>query len=497
MQSDRQHSVGHVKEPADTIAILDQGSVAGRRTAQGFVFRGVPYAGHVSGRARFTPSRSCERSGGSSNAHERGVIAPQQRSRLADVMGEINATQGEDCLILTIWTPNLSTPDRPVVIWFHGGAYVSGAGDLDWYSGELLSARGDIVVVNVNHRLGVLGYLADPERPCSLAIEDQRLAIDWVRRNISAFGGDADSITLMGQSAGAISIAHLIQDTETARLIKRIILQSGGFGRAPLQPERAAEVRGVFLKILSEGENLKDETAILESASVERILSAQADTMAHFGGDLVFRPLSTESQTRAEFISATATAAAHSGISVMIGVTSEEGRAFTPVQSPTMAEVKRTLDKTGGEGAFEAYRSNFPAMSETDLQLSFMTDFIYRSGNLALAREISRLNGECYFYSFDWGAPASQYGACHCIELPFVFGTFDAWHDAGMLRGGVPSEMESLSSEVQGNWISFIRHGKPAESLWSKFEGSDPVLRRFDAGKQEVVPAYISDPGGN
>ena len=150
-----------------------------------------------------------------------GPIAPQGRSRLAHIMGDFERPQSEDCLTLNIWTPAPDSKKRPVMVWIHGGAFASGAGSLPWYSGESFAANGDIVAVSINYRLGALGFLCLPGvSDGNLGLLDQVAALRFVRDNIAAFGGDPDNVTVVGQSAGAASIAILMTMPRRARPVR-------------------------------------------------------------------------------------------------------------------------------------------------------------------------------------------------------------------------------------------------------------------------------------
>ena len=175
------------------------------------VFRGVPYAAAPVGELRFSPPQPVPAWQGVRDATQDGPIAPQGRSRLAHVMGDFERPQSEDCLTLNIWTPAADSAKRPVLVWIHGGAFASGAGSLPWYSGERFAANGDVVVVSINYRLGALGFLCLPGvSDGNLGLLDQVAALRFVRDNIAAFGGDPDNVTVVGQSAGAASIAILM-----------------------------------------------------------------------------------------------------------------------------------------------------------------------------------------------------------------------------------------------------------------------------------------------
>ncbi|MBI3864220.1 MAG: carboxylesterase family protein, partial [Planctomycetia bacterium] len=208
------------------------------------------------------------------------AICPQAPSRLSFAMGDLADTQDEDCLTLTVWTPSAGGARRPVplpvLVWLHGGAYVSGGGALDWYSGARLAREGDLVVVGVNYRLGALGWLHHRDLCAgNLGLLDQHAALEWVRDNIAAFGGDPGNVTLWGQSAGAQSIALLLMRASSRGLFRRAILQSAPLGAAPRLPDDAtAAADGMLgeLGIETSHEALKR----LGQVPVVALLSAQA-----------------------------------------------------------------------------------------------------------------------------------------------------------------------------------------------------------------------------
>src|SRR5689334_18476325 len=179
-------------------------------------FRGVPFAASTGGANRFRPAQPVEPWEGVRNATKRGPAAPQPPSALEGALGGQQGAQGEDCLSLNITTPGLDGA-RPVLVWIHGGAFVGGSGSVPWYDGESFARNGDVVVVSINYRLGALGFLhvghllgeayADSG---SAGIADQLTAIEWVRDNIAAFGGDPNRVTIFGESAGGMSVGSIL-----------------------------------------------------------------------------------------------------------------------------------------------------------------------------------------------------------------------------------------------------------------------------------------------
>src|SRR5262245_10079144 len=239
------------------------------------VFRGVPYAAPPVGELRFAPPRPATAGQGVRDTRKDGPIAPQLRSRLAHVMGDFERPQSEDCLTLNIWTPATDAKKRPVLVWIHGGAFSSGSGSLPWYSGERFAANGDLVSVSINYRLGALGFLCLPGvSPGNLGLLDQVAALRFVRDNIAAFGGDPDNVTVVGQSAGAASIAILMTMPHARGLFRRAILQSTPFGRMSRTLDDAQRVGRRLLEVLGFA---PDQAEKLKTLPVPKLLAAQGE----------------------------------------------------------------------------------------------------------------------------------------------------------------------------------------------------------------------------
>jgi carboxylesterase type B len=221
------------------IAATDLGALAGEAGDGVVLFRNVPYAAPPTGERRFAAPHPASPWEGIRNATRHGPIAPQPPSRLRAAMGDFERPQSEDCLTLTIATPAADDGTRPVIVWLHGGAYMTGAGSLDWYEGGVLARDGDCVVVGVNYRLGALGFLHHPAiGVANCALLDMIAALGWVRDHIAAFGGDPGQVTVMGQSAGAHAIMCLLTMPDARGLFHRAILQSAPPAMTPLSAPR-------------------------------------------------------------------------------------------------------------------------------------------------------------------------------------------------------------------------------------------------------------------
>jgi para-nitrobenzyl esterase len=444
-------------------------------------FRGVPYALPPTGERRFTAAQSVQGWSGLRDAARHGPIAPQLPSRLRVAMGDFERPHDEDCLTLAICTPAPDAKARPVLVWLHGGAWISG-------DGANLARDGDVVVVGVNYRLGALGWL---HRPGIVDVEpgtsDMIAALNWVRDHIAAFGGDPRCVTVMGQSAGATSIGRLLTLPEARKLFHRAIMQSGGFGRGAYTSEMATERADQFLHALDIDPQSSDALARLRGVDVARLLEAQshlARSNARFAQtNPPFMPVLPRAMTQAEMLGAIADGA--DGKQVLVGATADEVHAFFAAD-PAMQDVPadKLVARFGGEAALARYRARRPGASAMDLLADLGSDETFVLPATRLAEAITRRGGTAYAYLFDWAAPGSRFRSCHCIDLPFVFGTFAAWADAPMLAGGDQVQMADLSAVMQRAWIGFVRAGDPRQehlSDWPAYNTTEWPTMRFGA----------------
>ena len=446
------------------IARTALGDLSGTEEDGVAVFRGVPYAAAPVGELRFAPPQAVPAWSGQRDASQHGPIAPQMPSRLRAAMGDFDRPQNEDCLTLTIWSPGTEHGSRPVLVWLHGGAWISGAGSLDWYDGARLAREGDIVVVGVNYRLGALGFLCLPGvADGTLGWLDQVAALRWVRAHIAGFGGDPERVTVMGQSAGAASIGLMLADEAASGLFQRAILQSGGFGRAALTPAQASVTGEAFVRALALDPDDGGLSARLRDVPVAEILAAQVQVgraKARFGETMPpFPPVAVRPANPAE---------GAAGKQALIGATREECHAFFAAD-PAMAApdpaviAERFAALTGSADALARYQARRPGGSLMEWLADVTSDHTFLWPAMRLAGAMAAQGAAVQAYQFDWAPPASRFKACHCIELPFVFGNLDAWPGAGMLDGGDRHEMEGLSARVRRAWIDFVRDGSAGE----------------------------------
>ena len=457
-------------------ATVKGGKLRGSAAAAVAMFRAVPYAASPEGPLRFAPPAPHPGWSGTRDATRDGPAGPQLPSRLEKVMGRVEFAQGEDSLTLTIAAPLPldAGAKRPVMVWFHGGAWMSGASSLPVYSGAELARAGGVIVVGVNYRLGVLGYLDVKGMPGSgtganFGLLDHVAALRWVKDNIAAFGGDPGNVTLFGQSAGGGSIASLLEMPEAVPLFRRAILQSAAL-MPPVRREAAAVVTDTVLKSLGLD---RARLAALRDVPVAKILDAQRAAVMALGKPTdptpLYRMVRDETTLKHDPPAGVAAGTA-AGIDIMIGTTRDEVHAFF-VGNEALAGIDRAgiTKALGGTpkaaAAVETYAKRHPGASPPELFSTLRTDKMFRLPSIAFAEAQGR-HARTYLYRFDWQPTAdAPYGAAHCIELPFMFGNFADWDampgQPAMLAGGDRAAMTRLAKAMQGAWIAFAKTGSP------------------------------------
>ncbi|MFB7176619.1 carboxylesterase/lipase family protein [Streptomyces sp. NPDC056257] len=458
------------------------------------VFKGVPYAAPPVGALRWRPAQPHPAWQGTRDATAFGASAPQPYQEGGPLGNHGAPPFSEDCLTLNVWTPAADAAKRPVLVWIHGGGFISGSGSLPNYSGETFARDGDLVVVTVNYRLGPLGYLYFGEDGAggNFWFTDQLAALRWVRDNIARFGGDPDNITLAGQSGGAFSVAALAGARPTGRpLFRRAILQSPPLG----------------LQIPTRAESLQRSAAYLEILKVRDVAAARAvpwpqlvaATFEMFGRTEQWGYWSTPYLPVIDEVTLDRNPAdlllsgPGADIEVLIGWTREEAnlafalnRAYADVtKDQVLARVRNTFGARAGE-AYTAYEEARPGARPLDVLMDLIGDDLFRMPAVSLAERRAARGRPVWAYQFDLPTPAydGQLAAAHCLELPFVFDNFDKWSQAPFLAGLNPRVRDGLASTVHGSWISFIRTGDPNHApmpKWARYERGTRTTMRLDS----------------
>jgi para-nitrobenzyl esterase len=467
------------------------GSVRGAAEGDIVAFRSIPYAAPPVGELRFALPAPPLPWNGVRDATKNGPVAPQTASRVDAVMGAITAPQAENCLSLAVWTPADSGAKLPVLVWLHGGGYLTGAGSLPWYDGGNLASRHGMVVVGVNYRLGALGFLSVPGHlPDNLAIHDELAALRWVRDHIADFGGDPRRVTVFGQSGGAHNITSLLAMDGREELFQRAILQSPPLAIDLISRDEAMRRGAVFLRHLGLTADTPELVRKLRAFPVKDLLEAQVKTMmelvAMTKGDLrpPFLPtdLAPHDFPGDQLLERAAANAAARGIDLMIGWTRDEANLYVAA-NPALGAIgedelkERAAAMCGAEASamIEAVRRDRPGASPGQIFLALVTETSIGRPCLRLAEHVVAAGGRAFVYRFDWQSPDPVLGACHCLELPFVFGTWRAWSDARLMAGADKTAVQKLSSEIMRRWAGFAAAGDPGFPPWRR--GATPIMR--------------------
>jgi para-nitrobenzyl esterase len=465
-----------------------------------YKFCGVPYAVPPVGERRWLSPAPPKPWSGTRPTKEFAPNAPQTSMEVPFLEPPGKQPQSEDCLYLNIWTPGLDDAKRPVMVWIHGGGFSTGAGSWVLYNGRTLSTRGDVVVVTINYRLGALGFLNLNEitrgkipATGNEGLLDQVLALEWVRDNISRFGGNSDNVTIFGESAGAMSIGMLLAMPRARGLFHRAILESGAAHHVN-SLEHAEKVGTIFFDILGLKPTDADK---LRSLTEQQILNAQTELMARARdpklaiGDLPLRPVVDGNVIPELPIRAIASGSADN-VPILIGTNRDEWKIFAILDKnlPSLSEAgllrrcQHLIPDGDVTGLVEAYRqarsqSNFP-VTPAELLTAIQSDRIFRLPAIRLAEAHYRRQQPTYMYLFDWASPLRNVnlGACHALELGFVFGTLDD------IFTGSGEEAQALARKIQDAWVSLARHGNPSSESMGNWKLYSERRETMVLGKQ-------------
>jgi len=464
-----------LNQPAGRSGVVrtDSGAVRGLPVPGGWVFRGIPYAQPPVGPARYRPPQPAPRWDGVRPAARFGPVCPQAAPATGPGPLRALATPGprrEDCLYLNVWAPAPDPgPDadaRPVMVWIHGGSFEVGAGSDPLYDGSALLADG-VVLVTLNYRLSAFGFLnLDGLFPSGagtgrLGLLDQVAALDWVRRNIAGFGGDPGNVTVFGESAGAMSIGLLLAEPRARGLFGRAILQSGAahHGLAPVNSERVA--RHLLGRL---GIRPGDWAALRDLPASRIAAAAEALSTQNPAGQL-----GDQAQTRMPFQPTSSggppigsLSAAPGLVDVIIGTCADEWNLFTLPGLPATWRPDRSLlacSLPGGHRAVDqllaVYAAMEPAAGEQRWLARIEQDLMFAVPAHRLARAVHASGHAAFMYQFDWAAPVAALGACHNLDVPFVFGTLAAATD---LVGADPPA--GLARRMRAAWVAFATTGQ-------------------------------------
>ncbi|HEY6643221.1 carboxylesterase/lipase family protein [Povalibacter sp.] len=452
----------------DPIVEAPAGKLRGESVGGLNVFKGIPYALPPIGESRWKPPVTMSMWSGVRDAKQFGAACVQPPSRAGNIYADPPPAISEDCLFLNIWAPRAARK-APVFVWIYGGALSSGASNLSMYEGSKLASRG-VVFVSINYRLGILGYLAHPqlsaESPEKISgnygLKDQIAALRWIQRNIAAFGGDPANVTIAGESAGALSVMHLMNSPPARGLFAKAIAQSAYMISLPELKQAkygspSAETIGEQLATAIGAPDL----ATLRSMDAAAMTSAAASTgyfpMNNVDGHTLLRQIvdSFEDGKQAK-------------VPILAGFNQGEIRSLRVLIPPVPADAAtyESAIRSRYADLADRFLKLYPGTNLEESILAITRDSLYGWTAEKLVKSQTALGERGFLYLFDHGYPAADTAslhAFHAAEIPYVFGNIDRTSAAWPKIPDAPLE-RALSDAMADYWTSFARTGEPRAS---------------------------------
>lgn len=492
---------------SSTTVSIDQGKVQGEITSNKVVsFKGIPYAAPPVGDLRFMPPQDPKPWDGTLKALEYSEVEPQPLDQLTGAAGY---AQSEDCLYLNVWTPKLDDAKRPVMVWIHGGGYSYGTANDPMYDGANLSKRGDVTVVTLNYRLGPFGfmYLADVAgqqyaQSGNVGLLDQAAALKWVKKNISAFGGDPNNVTIFGESAGAGSVCSLLSMPAAKGLFRRAIAESGAASMLT-SPAEATQETQKFMKLAG-----VTDVAGLKSLDSKAIVQAESDLLHQSPGTITnFEPVIDGNVIPEPSLQAIAKGSA-SGVDLLIGTNLDEARLIAVLTYPAMAtlplnvvagasaQIQQPIAATGmtPDAIAAIYKQSFPNYTDGNITMEVMTDSMFRVPAIRVAEAQSAKQPNTYMYLFTWPSPNKpELGSCHAIELPFVWGNLKGTRTVAIDGNNPPKKLADI---LMDSWIAFAKNGNPNSAnvpKWDQYNTQTRATMILNETPKEENDPYGTD----
>jgi para-nitrobenzyl esterase len=450
------------------------------------VFRGVPYARPPVGPLRFRAPEPLAPWAGIRDATQYGPACHQPPLMLAALPGFDIGTQSEDCLYLNVYAPAGASPAnrKPVLFWIHGGAFVIGAGSQSIYDGTKLAKRGDVVVVTINYRLGVFGFLSLGQREAAAAnpgLLDQIAALAWVREHIAAFGGDPGDVTIFGESAGGMSVGTLLGCPAARGLFHKAIPQSGSC-QAIHDHESAGAVTTAVVGALGLASPNVQQLREIPAEKLQEVQQAVSmQLMIASGAQLLpFQPV-----VDGDVLPRHPFEQVRDGLSrdvrLLIGSTRDEWKLFG-FMDPEVRQLdaqriaKRIVQRApraDGAAIVAGYRANRPEADWASIWLAIETDRVFRMPAIRTAEAQAKYQPDVFSYLYTWESPGfgGLLGACHAIEIAFVFGCLDL--PGGENFVGTGPEVERLADRTMDAWLAFAKSGDPSHAgigPWQRYD---------------------------
>jgi para-nitrobenzyl esterase len=464
------------------VIALDSGSISGAVGGEKNdvrSYKGIPFAAPPVGELRWKPPQPVAPWTGVRECTKFGAICPQLPYPAGSIYVQAPQPQSEDCLFLNVWTAARSADEkRPVMVWIHGGALTRGSGSLEVYDGTRLAERG-VVLVTINYRLGPLGFLSHPALTAesshgssgNYGVLDQIAALQWVQRNVAAFGGDPKNVTIFGESAGSWSVCSLVATPLAKGLFQRAIGESGGCF-APMQ--HLKETRGTQQPAERLGENLaknlgcadaKDVLAEMRAKSPEELLAAAAKDPAQARVRGI-----VDGWVFPDEIYNLYAAGKQNPVSVLVGSNADEATAFVGPTGPSTVAAVLALAKGKYGEAVDEFLKAYPVNSDAEAKAAFLQslrDEIFTWEMRTWARLMRQANQPAYLYYFTRVPPrpeADKLGAYHAAEIPYVF------DNLAKLPWKSDAADHDLANAMASAWVQFATSGDPNGGTLPKWE---------------------------
>lgn len=499
----------HAAAVAQPVVQAPAGTLRGETLDGVDAYRGIPFALPPTGWRRWRAPEPAARWQGVRDATAFGPACHQPTARGTSIYAAAEAPRmSEDCLFLNVWTPT-GARDAPVFVWIHGGALTTGSSSEAMYDGARMAASQGVVVVSINYRVGVLGYLAHPELSAesrrsisgNYGLLDQIAALEWIQANIAAFGGDPDRVTIAGESAGALSVMYLMASPRARGLFDRAIAQSAYMLSTPeLRSSRhgdpSAEAVGLWLQSRLGRQNLADLRAMDAQELTTASLATGYAPWGTIDGEILPEQLVTVFD-RGE----------QAPVPLMAGFNAGEIRSLRVLAPPVPADAatyEQAIRERYGDLA-DAFLRLYPSDDLAESVLATPRDALYGWTAERLARRQTRLGQPAYIYYFDHGYPAADEAdlhAFHAAEIPYVFGNADRTPPRWPVPPDTAAE-KGLSEAMMAYWASFARDGAPTAAgqpdwpaygqtrTYMAFEEGPVVRERLMPGMFELHEAVV------
>ncbi|MFX0075764.1 MAG: carboxylesterase/lipase family protein [Candidatus Hermodarchaeota archaeon] len=433
------------------------------------IYKGIPYAKAPIGDLRFREPQPKEKWDDMKDCTQFGPIAPQHQHDDP----KIELPEDEDCLFLNIWTPASDNKKRSVMVWIHGGGFFIGAGSRPRSDGTKLASYGNVVVVSFNYRIGALGFLNLPGVPPNLGIQDQLLALKWIKENIENFGGNPDNITIFGESAGGQSVAILLAIPSSKDLFHRAIIQSGNANPKNFETKRSKEGAEKFIaKLGIDKENVDD----LRSVPLQKLIAAQKKIV---GGILNVKSSPFWPWMDGKIITEQPIEIIRNGdshhVPIMIGYNENELGFLSEILNNSSGVKKKVIlkfvrssiqkdnmSKEDLEKIIVLYKEIMEKRNPDNLMIfwsEILSDSMFKIPIIRQLEAHTIHQSNIYCYVFSYNSPKFGF-ALHTFEIPFVFNTIDK-NDAAEGAVEVSNESKKLTNIIMDTWISFARTGNP------------------------------------